>query len=123
MSNIPKKCLIHGEGVAVWEAQLPQEPTVGFVESDAEAAKADAATYETVTLYRPVRVDVNDDGEAYAYYYRSEAARRLESRKVYVDPRYVYRTPLPDAKPARQFGCDGPADGIARDDVPDEYAP
>ncbi len=122
MSKIPEWCIINGEGVVVWDARLPQDRPLGVFESDEETLMSDAQTYETVKLYRPVTVDVVDE-EAVAYFYRSEAARRIDKRgKVYVNPKYVYMRPPSNAHRARRFGCVGPCDEIKPDDVPDKFA-
>jgi hypothetical protein len=123
MSRIPTRCIETGGGVAVWEAEIPQEPRIGFV-SESDAATPDAPTFKTVTLYRPVRVDINDDGEAYAYYYGSNLPfeQLLKTKgKVYVDPRYVHATPRPNSHRASRFGVQGPGDKIDLGDVPDEF--
>jgi len=123
MSKIPIRCIETGEGVAVWEAEIPQEPQLGFA-TESDAATADAATFKTVTLYRPVNVAINDDGEAYAYYYGdtlpSEQLLKTGG-KVFVDPRYIHVTPFSNAKRASRFGCQGPGDSINLEDVPDEF--
>lgn len=123
MSEIPTRCIETGEGVAIWEAEIPQELRIGFA-TESDAATMDAPTFKTVTLYRPVRVDINDDGEAYAYYYGSNLPFKQLLKtggKVFVDPQYVHVTPRQNSHRASRFGVQGPGDKIKLEDVPDEF--
>ena len=111
--HIPMRCIELGRGWAVWEALIPPEDMMLGVTEEPPGIE-DSATYETVTLYRPVEIEVSDD-DVVAYYYGDEG-------RVYVDPKWVYSRRLSGAKPAYRFGVNGPEDGIDREDVPEEYS-
>jgi len=112
--EIPNRCIETGEGVAVWEAMLEPEPQCAPALSQ---EMPDSPTYDTVTLYRPVAVEIND-GDVCAYFYdRDPDMESLmdDGGKIYVEPRYVHVTPLPDAVPAYKHDAKG-VDAIVKSD-------
>lgn len=114
--NIPVRCLERGEGYAVWEAEIPREPTIGMATE--EASIDNPATYNTVTLYRPVDIEVHED-YAEARYPADYAHSKTGWR--YVPARYVRTSPPRNAEPAYLFGVNGPEEPIAVEDVPKDY--
>lgn len=59
-----------------------------------------------VTVYRPVIIEENDDGEIFAYYYDSDAEPMeiLETGgKKYVLTQQVHRTPPTNGEPAYKY--------------------
>lgn len=114
--SIPFRCLERGEGYAVWEAEIPTPPMVGMATE--EASISDAAEFNTVTLYRPVDIEVHDDHAEARYpadYEHSKTGWR------YVPARYVRTSPPRNAEPAYHFGINGPEEAIKLEDVPEEY--
>jgi len=119
VEKIPTNCVIAGEAYAVWEAEIPNT-TVPIMTDELDMAQA--AEYNTVTLYRPVNVDVNGDGDAYAFMfvdYDHPGAR--DDGKLFVDPGHVHRSPPKKSHPAYKFGVDAPGDTIDPEDVPEDF--
>lgn len=117
--QIPKQAIIDGEGVAVWEVELPQEQPLGVAKE-----APDPQTHTTVTVYCPVTVGVNDDGEAYAYTFADHTHPAMSfpsDGKLFVDARTVRTRPPERAYRASKFGLQGPGEMVAPEDVPEGF--
>jgi len=105
--EIPNRCIERGEGYACWMIELPQDQSP-IVEPAKESATFENATFDTQLVYHPVNVEINENGEAYAYYWDSLEDGEIASRgknagKRYVQPQYVHSSPLPNAEPAYKY--------------------
>ena len=123
MSSIPSTCIERGEGVVVWDVEIPSPPQP-TIQSSGPTTVDDIEPLNIVTLFRPVRVDVNDDGEPYAYYYGTTQDFETEMKtggKIYVEPDHVHVSPPKMAILSSKFDVEGPNDDINRDDVPEHH--
>lgn len=101
--NRRQRLIERGYGYWCYEVLEPVE--IGTAPADGEMG-AESVDIDTQLVYRPVMVDTNDDGEAYAYYYDAESnTRELLERgwKRYVPLDQVYGSPLNGAEPAYRY--------------------
>lgn len=113
--EIPLRAIERGEGFWCYYTPKPDPAPAPIQPNGGDLS--DAATFDEQLVYRPVTVDINDDGEAYAYFYDEDADwEDLEKRggKVFVPPRQVYAEPLPGAEPWHEHKPDTPEDDRRR---------
>lgn len=81
-----------GEGYYCFRKPTVEEhpPPVGI---DEDAGMPDPPSFDAVDVYRPVTVEVDDNGEPYAYHHDSDAPAETDG-KVYVSLEHVYVKPL-----------------------------
>lgn len=101
--TISPVCVERGGGYWCYYTRPPVEMPPIVAPPDADF---DKPTFNEQLVYRPVEVGVNDDGEAYAYYYDEDADFEelvKNGGKKFVPTQQVYATPLPDAEPAYKY--------------------
>lgn len=108
--EIPASCIERGEGYACW---LVAKSRAARVEPASEGGSIGEVetSFDTQMVYRPVRVEVNDGGEAFAYYFddnptREDLEREKYDGRIFVPPKFVYAEPLPHAEPAYRHEAD-----------------
>jgi hypothetical protein len=115
MSDLPTGVIEAGRGIAVWDVTLPSKPAVGVAMGD--SLPDDAATFETVRVYRNVTVE-DYAGELRAV---ATAPPGVDADRVPIDPKYVRLSVAGNPKRAERFGVYTPAESIDYDDLPEEY--
>jgi len=101
MDRETKRLVERGEGYWVFEKEATTDhPPMVATES---GAVSEPISIESETVYRPVKVDTNSDGEVYAYFYDTDMPfeEMLETGgKRFVPTQQVHLSPPKSAKPA-----------------------
>jgi len=108
---IPHRAIERGEGY--WCYYTVAEPDESVPIKQPEEEFDDLPVYEDQLVYRPVTVDISDDGEVYAYFYDRDAdweSLKKRGGKVFVPTQQVHATPLPNAEPAYEYESSGRED-------------
>lgn len=117
--KISNRAIIYGEAVAFWEVELPTRPTAMAPVS--EELEDPNQVFSTVTLYRPVSIELDNSGEPFAYCYADHNNPQAKDGRIYFDARYIQMSPPTGSEPARKFGVDSPGEKIEYNDLPEEY--
>lgn len=106
----PKPALVErGEGY--WCFRVMEQNDMPLVAEPSAAVPDEPATYDEREVYLPVQVDVNSDGDAYAWFWHDYddpmKAAEMEGKR-YVPMDQVYLNPLPDFVDIRRTDAEIP---------------